>query len=67
MMQMKTDSKDIEKEFKSISNVDKFTYQSKQEVKEKMQAESDVFDTVLQNWSDEESPLKIHFKLKLKM
>lgn len=61
-----TDREDIEKEFKSISNVDKFTYQSKQEVKEKMQAESDVFDTVLQNWSDEESPLKDTYQIKVK-
>ena len=60
------DREDIEKEFKSISNVDKYTYQSKQEVKEKMQAESDVFDTVLQNWSDEESPLKDTYQIKVK-
>ena len=61
-----SDREDIEKEFKSISNVDKYTYQSKQEVKEKMQAESDVFDTVLQNWSDEESPLKDTYQIKVK-
>ena len=60
------DVEEIEKEIKSISNVDKYTYQSKQEVKEKMQAESDVFDTVLQNWSDEESPLKDTIQVKVK-
>ena len=62
----KSDVKEIEKEINSISNVDKYTYQSKQEVKEKMQAESDVFDTVLQNWSDEESPLKDTIQVKVK-
>lgn len=62
----KEDIDDIERELKSISNVDTYTYQSKQEVKEKMQAESDVFDTVLQNWSDEESPLKDTFQIKVK-
>ena len=62
----KSDVKEIEKEISSISNVDKYTYQSKQEVKEKMQAESDVFDTVLQNWSDEESPLKDTIQVKVK-
>ena len=62
----KSDVKEIEKEISSISNVDKYTYQSKKEVKEKMQAESDVFDTVLQNWSDEESPLKDTIQVKVK-
>ena len=60
------DVNEIEKELKSISNVDTFTYQSKQEVKEKMQAESDVFDTVLSNWDDNESPLKDTFQIKVK-
>ncbi|MBQ6497171.1 MAG: permease-like cell division protein FtsX [Bacilli bacterium] len=61
-----TDVKDIEEDIKSISNVDKYTFQSKQEVKEMMQAESDVFDTVLKNWSDKESPLKDTFQVKVK-
>ena len=60
------DVAEVEKEIESISNVEKYTYQSKQEVKEKMQAESDVFDTVLQNWSDEESPLKDTLQIKVK-
>ena len=60
------DVNEIEKELKSIGNVDTFTYQSKQEVKEKMQAESDVFDTVLSNWDDNESPLKDTYQIKVK-
>ena len=62
----KEDVKEIESELEAISNVSKYTYQTKQEVKEKMQAESDVFDTVLKNWSDEESPLKDTFQVKVK-
>jgi len=58
--------KQIEKEIKKISNVEKYTYQSKQEVKEKMQEESEVFNTVLNNWNDEESPLKDTFQVKVK-
>ena len=45
------DVKEIEKEIKKISNVEKYTYQSKQDVKTKMQEESEVFNTVL-NTSD---------------
>ena len=56
----------IEKEIKSISNVEKYTYQTKQEVKEKMQEESEVFNTVLNTWEDDESPLKDTFQVKVK-
>ena len=61
-----TDIETVEKEIKSISNVDNYTYQSKQEVKQQMQAESDVFKTVLENWDDENSPLKDTFQVKVK-
>lgn len=60
------DRKDIEREFKSIPNIDKYTFQSKQEVKQQMQEESDVFNTVLENWDDEESPLKDTYQVKVK-
>ena len=57
---------DIEKQIKKISNVDELTFQSKQEIKEEMQAESEVFDKVLAEWSDKESPLKDTFQIKVK-
>ena len=60
------DIKDVVKELKSISNVDKYTFQSKVEIKEKMQQESEVFNTVLSNWDEEESPLKDTFQVKVK-
>lgn len=56
----------IEKELQKTSNVGKITFQSKQEVKEQMQKESDVFNTVLDEWEDEESPLKDTFQVKVK-
>ena len=57
---------DVEKELKSIVNVDKYTFQSKTEVKKQMQEESEVFNAVLENWDDEESPLKDTFQVKVK-
>ena len=60
------DIKEIEKKIKKISNVEKYTYQSKQDVKAKMQEESEVFNTVLNNWDEEESPLKDTFQVKIK-
>jgi len=56
----------IEQEIKRIPNVERYTYQSKQEVKKKMQEESEVFNTVLDTWSEEESPLKDTFQVKVK-
>ena len=56
---------DVEKELKSIINVDKYTFQSKTEVKKQMQEESEVFNAVLENWDEEESPLKDTFQVKV--
>lgn len=53
-------------ELKNISNIDKYTIQKKQEVKEQMQQESEVFNKVLSGWSDEESPLKDTIQIKVK-
>ena len=60
------DIKKIKNEIKTISNVEKIKFLSKADVKKQMQEESDVFNTVLENWSDEESPLKDTFQIKIK-
>ena len=60
------DIENVEEEIKRISNVEKYTFQSKQEVKEMMQQESEVFKTVLDTWEDDESPLKDTFQVKVK-
>ena len=56
----------VENKIKSLDNVEEYTFQSKQEVKEQMQKESEVFNTVLSNWEDEDSPLKDTFQVKVK-
>ena len=58
--------KQAEEEIDHISNVSKITFHSRQEIKEKMQKESDVFNTVLDGWEDDESPLKENFQVKVK-
>ena len=60
------DVKDVEKKINKIKNVETYTFQTKQEVKQKMQEESEVFKTVLDTWSDEESPLKDTYQVKVK-
>jgi len=49
-----------------ISNISKYSFQSKKEIKEQMQKESDVFNTVLDDWEDDKSPLKDTFQIKVK-
>ena len=60
------DAKEVENKIKKLSNVSKYTYQTKQDVKEKMQKESEVFNTVLETWEEEDSPLKDTFQVKVK-
>lgn len=60
------DIKDAETRIKKLSNVEKYTYQSKIDVKEQMQSESDVFKAVLDGWDEDESPLKDTLQIKVK-
>ncbi len=62
----KDDAEDIRRDIQRLSNVDKINFQSKKEVKEQMQKESEIFDTVLSGWDEEESPLKDTFQIKVK-
>lgn len=56
----------VEKKINQLNNVESYTFQSKQEIKENMQKESEVFNRVLSEWEDEESPLKDTFQVKVK-
>lgn len=60
------EAKEVESKISKLSNVSKYTFQTKQDVKEKMQQESEVFNTVLETWEDEDSPLKDTFQVKVK-
>ena len=55
------EAKDVEKQIKKMDNVTTYTFLTKQQVKEQMQEESDVFKTVLENFDEESSPLKDTF------
>ena len=60
------DIKDVKRELDKISNVDKITFISKDEVKEQMQNESEVFAKVLDGYDEGESPLKDTYQVKVK-
>ena len=57
---------EIKEELDDIENIDSYEFQSKVEVKEEIQSQSDVFNAVLENWDDDESPLKDTFQIKVK-
>lgn len=56
----------IGKKIELIKNVSSLTFETKQQVKEKMQQESDVFNAVLENFEGEDSPLKDTYQVKVK-
>lgn len=60
------DIENVRDDLDNNSNVDKYEFTSKKEVKEQMQQESDVFNTVLEGWEEDESPLKDTFQVKVK-
>lgn len=56
----------IENELNRIDNIEEISFQSKKEVKEQMQQESEIFDKVLSGWEEDESPLKDTYQIKVK-
>ncbi len=60
------DIKLIEEEIKQISNVKEIKYESKLEVKENIQKDSDVMNEILDTWEDDELPLMNTYQITLK-
>ncbi len=61
--------KDIEamkKNIENVKNVDSYTFENKEEVKEDMSEESEVFKAVMDGWTKEENPLRDTFQIKVK-
>ena len=47
-------------------NVESYVFKDRVEIKQEMQKESETFNTILSQWSDDESPLKNAFQIKVK-
>ena len=60
------DIKDVKRELDKISNIEKITFISKDEVKEQLREESEVFAKVLDGYDEGESPLKDTYQVKVK-
>jgi len=56
---------EVKDEINKLSNVKSIKFNSKNEVKEEMQKESDVFDSILSEYTDETNPLQDTFLVKV--
>ena len=56
----------IKKEISNLSNIQNINFFSKEEVAEQIKKESEVFDVVLSEFEDGESPLKDTYQIKVK-
>ena len=63
-----SDVENIRSELENNKNIekDKIKYEDKKTIKENMQKESDVFNSVMSEWSDSDNPLKDTFQIKVK-
>lgn len=62
----KDDIDDLTSKIKNLKNVESYKFQDKEEVKEEMSKESEVFNSVMSEWSVEDNPLKDTFNIKVK-
>lgn len=62
----KEEVEEVTNKMKEIKNIDTYTFQDKQQIKEQMSKESEVFQSVMSEWSAEDNPLKDTFQIKVK-
>lgn len=57
---------DVEDQISAIDGVESYDFQSKTEITKEMMESSEVFKNIMQNWTDEESPIQSTFLVKVK-
>ncbi len=60
------DANIIRNELEEIKNVDSISFESKEDVKNEMKNESEIFNTIMDSWTEENNPLQHEFSLKVK-
>ncbi len=55
----------VEEKIKELDNIDSYIFRSKQEITDEMMESSDIFDSIMSEWSDEENPLQATFQVKV--
>ena len=57
---------EIREEISSLNNIDEYEFRSKEQITNEMRDSSDVFDSIMKNWTDEENPIQNTFQIKVK-
>lgn len=58
--------KNVEYFLKSINNIKSVTFESKNDIKNQMKNKSEVFESIMSEWTDETNPLQDTFLVKVK-
>lgn len=56
----------VEAQIKTLDNIESVKFQSKSEIKKQMQKESEVFDSIMEGYTDETNPLQDTYLVKVK-
>lgn len=57
---------EIREEISSLNNIDEYEFRSKEQITNEMRDSSEVFDSIMKNWTDEENPIQNTFQIKVK-
>ena len=57
---------EIREEISFLNNIDEYEFRSKEQITNEMRDSSDVFDSIMKNWTDEENPIQNTFQIKVK-
>lgn len=55
----------VEQEIRALNNVDSYTFESKKAIAEGMMEESSTFKSIMEQWTEEESPIQDTFRVKV--
>ena len=56
---------EIREEIGSLNNIEEYEFRSKEEITNEMRDSSDVFDSIMGNWTDDENPIQNTFQVKV--
>ena len=57
---------EIKDKISTINNVDTYEFRSKMDITKEMRESSEVFDSIMKNWTDSENPIQNTFQVKVK-
>ncbi len=60
------DATNIQKKMKEDKRIDSIIFESKEDVKKEMQKESEVFNSIMSEWTEDTNPLQHEFSIKVK-